>query len=61
VIYHQFNQASLADAARGQTIPLLSIPAKGMGRFLLVHTCPLSDTPHLHRRSGDRCLAHLLK
>jgi hypothetical protein len=59
IIYHEFNQASLARATPGQMIPVLSIPAKGMGRFLLVHTCPLSGTPHLHRRFGDQCLAHL--
>jgi hypothetical protein len=61
VIYHQFNQTCLAKAVSGQTVPLLSIPAKEMGRFLLVHMCPLSDTVHLHRRRGDQCLAHLSK
>jgi uncharacterized protein DUF3800 len=57
LIVHQWNQETLLTATPGETVSLLSIPAKGMGRFLLVHTCPRADTPHLHRRSSDECLA----
>lgn len=31
-------------------------PAIGTKRFLLVDSCPLSRSPHLHRRSGNKCL-----
>jgi hypothetical protein len=56
-IYGEHNRRAIANAASGETVNLLVIQAKGMGRFLLVHTCPLSDTPHLHRRSSGECLA----
>jgi hypothetical protein len=57
VLVSELNQHLLSHATTGSTIPLFSIPAKGMKRFLLVHKCPRSDSPHLHRRSGDVCLA----
>jgi len=57
LIYHAFNQAMLKNARPNDVVSLLSIPAKGMERFLLVHKCPNADTPHLHRRRGDECLA----
>jgi len=56
-IYGQANRQSITKAANSDTVSLLVIQAKGMGRFLLVHTCPLSSTPHLHRRSTGECLA----
>ena len=51
------NNLRLIGTARANSSVLLSrFPAKGMKRFLLVHSCPLVDSPHLHRRAGDRCL-----
>jgi hypothetical protein len=31
-------------------------PAIGTRRFLLVDSCPFSRNPHLHRRSGNKCI-----
>jgi hypothetical protein len=59
IIVSEFNQSILEGAEAGQTISLASIPAKGMRRFLLVYNCPQSDSPHLHRRVGDKCLAEI--
>ena len=56
LIVHGFNQEILGAAKPGENVSLLAIPAKGMGRFLLVHTCPRADMPHLHRRSSGECL-----
>jgi len=50
------NRLKLDRAKPGETVRLVSIPASGVGRFLLVDKCPRSDMPHLHRRSGDECL-----
>ncbi len=61
VIYDAFNRHSLKKAKAGETVPLVSIQAKGIGRFLLVDRCPRSDSPHLHRRSGGECLVAPLR
>jgi hypothetical protein len=48
---------SVIDAARPlQPVELISFPAIGTGKFLLVHSCAALDRPHLHRRSGSKCL-----
>lgn len=52
----QHNLRLIGTARPNSSVLLTRFPAKGMKRFLLVHSCPLSDSPHLHRRSGDRCL-----
>ncbi len=31
-------------------------PAIGTKRFLLVDSCPVSRSPHLHRRAGNKCV-----
>jgi hypothetical protein len=51
-----FNAKKLKDAKEGDTISLLSIQAKQMKRFRLVHSCARCDNPHLHRRAEDECL-----
>ena len=56
ILYAAFNREAITKARPGEVVPLVSIPAKGIGRFLLVDRCPQSGRPHLHRRSGDRCL-----
>lgn len=58
-LYTRMNRAIIARAKPGEAVGLLSIPAKGIGKFLLVDKCPLANTPHLHKRSGDQCLAGL--
>jgi len=58
MIISELNQKRLADAKEGETIDLVSIRAKGMKRFRLVHSCPLSSNPHLHRKASDECLSH---
>lgn len=35
---------------------LISFPASETGKYLLVHSCDQLSRPHLHRRSGMRCL-----
>lgn len=57
ILFSIHNREAMAEVSPGETVPLVSIPAKGIGRFLLVHSCPQSRSPHLHRRSGDECLA----
>jgi len=52
-----FNETAIANAHPGDVISLLPVPAKETRRFLLVHTCPHSDSPHLHRRQTNECLA----
>jgi hypothetical protein len=54
------NLGLIGTAAPRSTLLLLPFPAIGIKRFLLVHSCPLSGTPHLHRRAGNRCLADRL-
>ncbi|TCM07362.1 uncharacterized protein DUF3800 [Sphingomonas sp. PP-CC-3G-468] len=39
-----------------QPVELISFPAIGTGRFRLVNRCEALCRPHLHRRSGNRCL-----
>lgn len=51
------NQYLIKNSKPGDTILLSSIPAKEAKRFLLVHSCLRCDSPHLHRRSGDVCMA----
>lgn len=38
-----------------EPIDLMTILAPQMKRFLLVHTCPNDDNPHLHRRVSGVC------
>ena len=52
-----FNRLSLERAAPNAPVALLGIWAKETKRFLLVHKCPNSDSPHLHRRSTNECMA----
>jgi hypothetical protein len=51
------NLQLIGTAEPKSTILMMPFPAIEIGRFLLAHSCPLSDTPHLHRRAGDKCLA----
>jgi hypothetical protein len=51
------NLGLIGTAASRSTLLLMPFPAIGIKRFLLVHSCPLSGSPHLHRRAGNRCLA----
>ncbi len=56
VLITGFNRLKLDRAKSRETVRLFSIPASGIGRFLLVDKCPQSGTPHLHKRTGDECL-----
>lgn len=38
-------------------IEMVSFPAIGMGKYLLVRSCASCGNPHLHKRLGNRCLA----
>lgn len=57
VIISGYNKQKLQQAKPNETVQLTAIPAKEMARFLLVHKCPGADSPHLHRRSTNECLA----
>ncbi|MBX3563589.1 MAG: DUF3800 domain-containing protein [Sphingomonas sp.] len=46
----------MADARPLQPVELISFPAIGTGKYLLVRSCAQLDRPHLHRRSENRCL-----
>lgn len=46
----------MADARPLQPIALISFPAIGTGKYRLVHSCAQLGRPHLHKRSGSRCL-----
>lgn len=50
------NLHHLAEAMPLQPVELTSFPAIGTGRFRLVSSCEALGRPHLHRRSGNRCL-----
>jgi uncharacterized protein DUF3800 len=50
------NLRRIARAVPNSCVPLTPFPAKGTKRFLLVDSCPFSRNPHLHRRSGNKCL-----
>jgi len=49
------NLWDVATAPPNFSVILSPILARGTGRFLLVHSCPRSSSPHLHRRRGDKC------
>jgi len=49
------NLWDMATAPPNFSVILSPILARGTGRFLLVHSCPRSNSPHLHRRRGDKC------
>jgi hypothetical protein len=51
------NLRLIARAEPNSCVVLSPFPAKATRRFRLVDNCPLSRTPHLHRRSGNECLA----
>ena len=53
----RYNLRAIGTAEPGTTVLLMPFPAIEIKRFLLVHNCPQSGSPHLHRRAGDRCLA----
>jgi hypothetical protein len=55
-IINDRNNKAFAAARAGSTIELISFDAKQMKRFLLVHSCPSSGIPHLHRKAGGACL-----
>jgi hypothetical protein len=50
-----YNLQIIAKARPNSSIILGPFLARGTQRFLLVHSCPRSNSPHLHRRSGDKC------
>jgi hypothetical protein len=49
------NLLDMATAPPNFSVILSPILARGTGRFLLVHSCPRSSSPHLHRRRGGKC------
>jgi hypothetical protein len=51
------NFTRMAEAPAGSVVRVHGIPSKQTKRFHLVHSCPFSNTPHLHKRSGGECLA----
>jgi len=53
------NLWDLATATPNFSVILSPVLARGTGRFLLVHSCPRSSSPHLHRRCGDKCSLEL--
>lgn len=46
----------MMQARPGQEVELISFPATGIRRFELVSSCAQLGRPHLHRRSGNKCL-----
>lgn len=50
------NLQMITEARPLQPVELISFPANGTGTYQLVHSCAALDRPHLHRRSGTRCL-----
>jgi hypothetical protein len=46
----------MADARPLQPIELISFPAIGTAKYLLVNSCAALGSPHLHKRLGNRCL-----
>lgn len=46
----------IADARPFQPVELISFPATGTDKYRLVHNCEELGRPHLHKRSGNRCL-----
>lgn len=50
------NLQLIAEARPLQPVELISFPATGTGTYQLVHSCAALGRPHLHRRSGTRCL-----
>jgi len=50
-----YNIRLLTSARPNSSLILAPFLARGTGRFLLVHSCPRSSSPHLHRRSGGEC------
>jgi hypothetical protein len=53
------NLRDMVQAPPNFSVILSPFLARGTKRFLLVHSCPLSSSPHLHRRSGDKCSLEL--
>src|SRR5262249_35170571 len=51
------NLRLIARATPNSSVLLSPFPAKATRRFRLVDSCPLARMPHLHRRSGNECLA----
>jgi Protein of unknown function (DUF3800) len=56
-IVSRMNHAAIEAARPGEDAELVPILASGMRRYLLVHSCERCGRPHLHRRSGNECLA----
>lgn len=50
------NVHMMREARPFQPVELISFPATGTHKFLLVCSCALLGRPHLHRRSGNKCL-----
>ncbi|MDB5575879.1 MAG: hypothetical protein JWR80_1055 [Bradyrhizobium sp.] len=50
------NLHPIAAARALQPVELISFPAIGTGKYLLVRNCAALGRPHLHKRSGNRCL-----
>ncbi|MCW3848103.1 DUF3800 domain-containing protein [Sphingomonas sp. LB-2] len=46
----------IAGARPLQPVALISFPAIGTGKYLLVRNCAQLDRPHLHKRFENRCL-----
>lgn len=47
----------LANAKPGEVVSLMPLRAKGTSKYQLVHKCHDVDSPHLHTRYGNKCLA----
>lgn len=46
----------MAEAQPLQPVELISFPAIGTAKYLLVNSCAELRSPHLHKRLGNRCL-----
>lgn len=51
------NRQMLLDSVGKESVVFLeTISTRRMRRYVLVDSCPSSDSPHLHSRASDRCL-----
>ena len=53
----EVNLEVMAQAIPFQPIQMASFPAIGMEKYLFVRSCAACGNPHLHKRSGNKCLA----
>lgn len=50
------NYMKIAKARTGDEVSLDPLPATGIARFVLLHSCEFVRSPHLHRRANNECL-----